>query len=487
MARPRTTRKPAAATPTTAPIIVIGGDAAGMSAASAIKRRHPNGHVIVFERSPHISYSMCGMPYWIGGVVQSADELVALTVDRARDERGIDVRLHHDVVAIDRAAHTVAVRRLDTGEEFTHAYSSLIYATGARPARPPIPGIELPGVFALRSLTDAHAIQEFLTARKLKRAVVVGAGYIGLELVEALRERRISVHVVESLGQIMPNFDTEMVEDVREHLRDHGVHLHLNARVEAIEQAGDALRLTAQTQHQPPAQGKGKGKPEPPSRLAADLVLVATGVLPNSELAAAAGLELGASQALRVDARMRTSDPDIFAAGDCVELPHLVTGEPTWIPLAPAANKCGRIAGALGEGDAFPGIVGTAVVKVFDYTLACTGLTERAARAAGAWGAAGEAVGAVTIGADDRAGYYPGAAEIRTKLVFDLRDGRLLGGQLVGKAGVNKRIDILATALHARMTLAEIATLDLSYAPPYSPVYDPILVAAGEALEQVRG
>ncbi len=487
MARPRSTRKPAApsadvetAAPA-APIIVIGGDAAGMSAASAVKRRWPESHVIVFERSPYISYSMCGMPYWIGGVVQSADDLVALTVDRAREERDIDVRLHHDVVAIDRAAHTVAVRRLDTGEEFTHTYTKLIYATGARPARPPIRGIELPGVFALRSLTDAHAIQAFLAERKPKRAVVVGAGYIGLELVEALRARRISVHVVESLGQIMPNFDAEMVEGVREHLRDHGVHLHLNSRIEAIEQAGDALRLSVQTQAQ------GKGKPDPATRLAADLVLVATGVLPNSELAAAAGLELGASKALRVDAQMRTSDPDIFAAGDCVELTHLVTGEPTWIPLALAANKCGRIAGALGEADVFPGIVGTAVVKVFDYTLACTGLTEHAARAAGAWGAEGEAVGAVAIRADDRVGYYPGAAEIQTKLVFDLRDGRLLGGQIVGKAGVNKRIDILATALHARMTLAEIATLDLSYAPPYSPVYDPILVAAGEALEQVRG
>ena len=478
-AEPRQKKDAAAQAPqntSEAPFVIIGGDAAGMSAASKIKREAPEATVIVFEKSPHISYSMCGMPYWIAGEVASKDNLMALTLERARNERDLDVRLHHEVTAIDREAHTVTVKMLETGEEFTQVYAKLVYATGASAAKPPIPGLDLPGVFTLRSLTDAEAIRSFLDENRPRRAVVVGAGYIGLEMVETLRKRGLSVDLVELLPQIMPNMDADMVKPLVGHLREQGVHLHLGAGVRAIVAGDGALDVTVRD-----AEGND-------NVLGVDLVLVSVGVRPNVALASAAGLTIGKSGALAVDSQLRTSDPDIYAAGDCVEYRHIVTGDPAWIPLAPSANKGGRIVGenALGGSAEFPGIAGTAIVKVFDYSLAMTGLTEQAARAHASFGAQGEYVGSATITATDRAGYYPGAAEIRTKLVFDKRDGRLLGGQIVGTAGVNKRIDIVATAMTAKMTLHDVTMLDLSYAPPYSPVYDPILVAAGVGLKDVH-
>lgn len=468
--------KSEAASAAPGPFVVIGGDAAGMSAASKIKREARNAEVIIFEKSPHISYSMCGMPYWIAGEIASKDSLMALTLERAREERGLDVRIHHEVTAIDRAAHTVTVRRLETGEEFTQPYAKLIYATGASAARPPIPGLDLPGVFTLRSLTDAEVMRAFLDENRPRRAVVVGAGYIGLEMVESLRHRGLSVDLVELLPQVMPNMDADMVEPLVGHLREQGVHIHLGAGVHEIAQADGGLAVTVRAQ---------EGDAE---IISADMVLVSVGIRPNVGLARDAGLTIGKTGALAVDSHLRTNDPDIYAAGDCVEYRHIVTGDPAWIPLAPSANKGGRIVGenALGGSAEFPGIAGTAVVKVFAYTLAMTGLTEQAARAHEAFGPNGEHVGSATITATDRAGYYPGAAEIRTKLVFDKRDGRLLGGQIVGTAGVNKRIDIVATAITAKMTLHDVTMLDLSYAPPYSPVYDPILVAAGVGLKDVK-
>ncbi len=477
MARSRQETSKSSAALSKGPFVVIGGDAAGMSAASKIRRDARDAEVIVFEKSPHISYSMCGMPYWIAGEIASQDSLMALTLERARQERGIDVRTLHEVTAINREAHTVTVKRLDTGDEFTQPYAKLLYATGASAARPPIPGLDLPGVFSLRTMTDAEAIKSFVDQTRPKRAVVVGAGYIGLEMVESLRERGLSVDLVELVPQIMPNMDADMVEPLVGHMREQGVHLHLGAGVQSIAQSGDSLTATIH-----PSEGNDFD-------LTVDMVLVATGVRPNIALAKDAGLTIGVTGAIAVDSQLRTSDPDIYAAGDCVEYRHIVTGDAAWIPLAPSANKGGRIMGenALGGSAEFPGIAGTAVVKVFAYTVATTGLTEQAARTHEAFGPKGKHVGSATITATDRAGYFPGAAEIRTKLVFDKRDGRLLGGQIVGTAGVNKRIDIVATALTAKMTLHDVTMLDLSYAPPYSPVYDPILVAAGVGLKDVEG
>lgn len=449
------------------PYVIIGGDAAGMSAASKIKREQPDAEVIVFERGPYISYSACGMPYWIAGVIESDRNLIVLTPERARERRGIDVRIGHNVTAIDPHAQTVTINRQETGETFTQPYAKLLIATGASAQRPPIPGLGLPGVFTLRAIPDAQRIERYLEETHPQRAVIIGGGYIGLEMAEALHERGLQVTVVEMSPQLMPNFDAEMVEEVTAHLADHAVQIYTNERVEAIAQQAEHLTIQL-------ASG---------TTLAADLVLVSTGVRPNSELAKAAGLKLGKSGAIWVDAQMRTSDPHIYAAGDCVEHYHLVLGENAWIPLATSANKGGRIAGdnMSGQQSSFPGIVGTAVVKIFDYTMAVTGVTEQQAHKSGKWDGMDAGVASTVITAWEKAGYWPGAEKIKVKLVYQKSDGRILGGQIVGKAGVNKRIDIIATALSARMTVETLGMLDLSYAPPYSPTYDPVQVCANVA------
>ncbi len=460
------------------PIVIIGGDAAGMSAASKIKRAQPTTEVIVFERGPHISYSACGMPYWIGGVIESDERLIVLTPKAARERRGIDVRIEHTVTKIDPVAKTVTVQRQTTGESFTQAYAKLVIATGASAVRPPIPGINLPGVFTLRSLRDGEHIFNYMAQHNPQRAIVIGGGYIGMEMVEALRARAVDVTVVEMLPQIMANFDTDMVAEVAAHLAEHGVKVHTQTRVTAIESAAEGGLNVVTTEA---------------GVLPAALVLVATGVRPNSELAAAAGLKIGETRAIWVNAQMQTSDPDIYAAGDCVEHYHLVLEKNAWIPLATSATKGGRIVGDVlsGEQSSFPGILGTAVVKVFDYTMAVTGLTEVAAKASEKFDAAdgetGADVGSAVITANDKVGYWPTVEKIKVKLVFQKSTGRVLGGQLVGKAGVNKRIDIIATAITARMTLTDVAMLDLSYSPPYSPTWDPIQVCANVAARGAEG
>jgi NADPH-dependent 2,4-dienoyl-CoA reductase/sulfur reductase-like enzyme len=458
----------------TYPYVIIGGDAAGMSTASKIKRELPDTHVLVFERGPHISYSACGIPYWLGGVVESDRRLVVLTPERARQRRGIDVRIHHEVTAIDPAARTVTVIQRTSNDAFRQPYEKLLIATGASAVKPPIPGMDLPGVFTVRSLADAQHIHRFIEQRHPQHGVIIGGGYIGLEMAEALRDRSLDVILVELLPQIMPNFDTDMVKEVTTHLAEKGVAVRTGAQVRAVEQTETALTVEVEQQGER-------------SRITTDLVIMATGVRPNSDLARAAGLRIGHTGAIWVDDRMCTSDPAIYAAGDCVEHYHLVLGENDWIPLATSANKGGRLAGDnMAGGDArFPGIVGTAIVKVFDYTMAITGLTEMEAKRSGKFGAQGEYVGAATISEHEKASYWPGVEEIKVKLVFDKRDGRLLGGQLVGKDGVNKRIDILATALHARMTVLDVGWLDLSYAPPYSSTWDPVQVCANVAAREI--
>jgi NADPH-dependent 2,4-dienoyl-CoA reductase/sulfur reductase-like enzyme len=456
-----------------APYVVIGGDAAGMSAASKIMREQPSAHVIVFERTEHISYSACGMPYWISGVVDSDRNLIVLTPEIARKKRGIDVRIHHEAIAIDPAAHIVHVTNYSTGETFAQPYAKLLIATGARPIFPAIPGVDLPGVFPLRLLRDAQHIHTFLEKQKPKSAVVIGGGYIGLEMVEALHARGLEVHVVEMLPHVMPTLDADMVTTITEHLREKGAHLHLNTKVTEI--AARDKQLAVATDHA--------------GTIRTDMVILAVGVRPNSELAEAAGLRLDEANAIYVDRHFHTSAPDIFAAGDCAVHHHLVLERPVWIPLATSANKGGRIAGEnmLGGRGALPGILGTAIVKVFDYTIASTGLTEREARESGFLGNDGEFVGSATIEAKDRSGYWPGMEMITIKMVFDKRGGRLLGCQMVGKEGVNKRIDIVATAITAAMTLQEIELLDLSYSPPYSTTHDPIQVCASVAQRELLG
>jgi NADPH-dependent 2,4-dienoyl-CoA reductase/sulfur reductase-like enzyme len=454
-----------------APFVVIGGDAAGMSAASKIMRERPEAHVIVFERSPHISYSACGMPYWIGGIVKSDRDLIVLTPQVARRKRGIDVRIHHEVTAIDPAQHLVQGVNHETGQAFTQAYTKLCIATGARAIYPAFAGVGLPGVFTLRTLTDAQQIHAYLQAHPMHTAVVIGGGYIGLEMVEALRARELEVHLVEMEPQIMPNFDADMVAPLTPHLNEHGVRLHIGTMVQAITAQEGRLRVATDNA----------------GEILADIVIVSVGVRPNSELAATAGLRLGENDAIWVDRQMRTSIEGIFAAGDCVEHHHLVLERNVWIPLATSANKGGRIAGEnmVGGNFSFPGILGTAIVKAYDYTMAITGLTELEARQSKLFGNEGEFVGSAIIENDDKASYWPGVEKLTVKLVFDKRGGRILGGQLLGKAGVNKRIDIIATAITARMTVDDVALLDLAYAPPYSTTYDPIQICANVAQREL--
>lgn len=458
------------------PYLIIGGDAAGMSAASKLKRELPDADVIVYERSQHISYSACGIPYWIAGTVGSDRRLIILTPERARERRGIDVRTGHEVTAINPLTKTVHVHRLETDEQVVQPYQALIIATGASAIRPPLPGIDLPGVLTLRSLADGQQIFTYLAEHQPQRAVIVGGGYIGLEMAEALRDRDIDVTIVELLPQLLPNFDTEMVEAVTTHIGEQGVTARTSQRVEHIMQTEDGLAVVLDSEE----------------RIAADLVLVSVGVRPNSALAIEAGLKLGKSGAIWVDAQMRTSDPHIYAAGDCVEHYHIVLGENAWIPLATSANKGGRIAGdnvaAAVTGatpSIFPGIAGTAIVKVFDYTMAVTGVTEQQAVLSGKWGETGKGIGSATVNAWEKASYWPGAEKIQVKLIYEKSNGRILGGQLAGKAGVNKRIDIIATALSTGMTVATLGMLDLSYAPPYSPTYDPVQVCANVAARGV--
>jgi len=444
--------------------IIIGGDAAGMSAASRIKRNDPSADVIVYERDAYISYAACGIPYWLGGVVNSDEGLQMMTPEIAKEKRGIDVFVNHEVVAIEAAQRHVTVHDLKKGELDDVSFDHLIIATGASAIRPNIPGALATGVFTLRTLADGKSIFKFLEENDPKKAVIVGAGYVGLEMAEAFRNKGIEVHLVELAPHIMPNFSAEMVEEVTEHLKANGVKLYLESKVKAIKEQKTGLKLEMEG---------------PTASLNADIIILATGVKPNSDLAKEAGLKMGKSGAIWVNNRLKTNVDRIWAAGDCVELEHRVLGESVWLPLAPSANKTGRIAGdnASGGHTIFPGIVGTNVVKVFDYTLAMTGLTEKQALDSEKFTHATS----VVITENDRAKYYPGGEPVKIKLVFDKRDKKIIGAQIVGKGEVAKRIDVIATAISGGMTADDLAMLDLSYAPPFAPVYDPVNVVGSVA------
>jgi NADPH-dependent 2,4-dienoyl-CoA reductase/sulfur reductase-like enzyme len=437
-------------------VVVVGGVAAGMSAASQAKRRDPRAEVIVLERGPHISYSACGMPYNIGAPERAIEDLVIVAPAAGR-QRGVDVRIRHEVLAIDTTLHRLHVRAQGSGTEETLAWDRLVIATGAAASRPPLPGLDLPGVFALRELSDGEAIKRHLAARAVRSAVVIGAGYIGLEMADALRGLGIEVAVLEKVGQVLPGWAPEVAAVAGQELRRHGVRVETAVSVQGVERAGDGLRVLTDR-----------------GVLGAGLVLVATGVRPNVRLAQEAGIALGETGAIHVDERMRTSAAEVFAAGDCAESYHLVTGRPAWIPLGTTANKQGKVAGANAAGgdERFPGVAGTAGFKLFDLEVARTGID--AAQA--------QALGLRTVSAasqhHSRGKNYPGDRPVWTVVTAERGTGRLLGAQMVGADAIAKRVDVFATALTARMTLTEVEDLDLSYAPPFAPVYDPILIAA---------
>ncbi|HVT66195.1 MAG TPA: FAD-dependent oxidoreductase [Trebonia sp.] len=442
-------------------LVVIGGGAAGMSAASAARRTDPGLEVVVCEAGGFAAYGMCGIPYYLGGIVPEAEDLLAYRPAVFRDQRGIDLRLHTRVTRIDPVAHRVHVAGTETGTGTGQwlAYDALVAATGADPVRPPVPGLDHPRVFTVRSLDEAVELRRLLAGGTVRRAVVVGAGYVGLEAAEALVTAGAEVEVVEAAPEVLGVVDTPVAALAQAEVERHA-RLRLNTRLEAVHAGSGDLAVLAGG-----------------ARIPADLVVVATGVRPAARLLAEAGAASLPDGSVRVDREMRTSLPDVFAAGDAVALPHLVLDRPAWLPLGPAANKTGRVAGTVAAGGraSFAGVVGTAVVKVFGLEVARTGLGLGEARAAGL-----DAV-ATDVTSRSRARYYPGSVPLHVRLVHT-HGGRLLGGQLAGAEGAAKRVDVLATALHAGFTVTDLAALDLSYAPPFAPVYDPVLAAANQAV-----
>jgi NADPH-dependent 2,4-dienoyl-CoA reductase/sulfur reductase-like enzyme len=451
-------------------LVIIGGDAAGMSAATQVRRMKTveELEIVVFERSSRTSYAACGLPYLVGGFVTSPDSLVARSPEQHR-ARGIDVRIQHEVTAIDPKVSTVTVRDLDAGLESTVHYDELLIGTGASGIWPPWPGIDAKGVLQLRTLDDAAKVERLLVAGA-RRAVVVGAGYIGLEVAEGLLKRGLQVTVVERLDAPMGAvLDADMATDIADAMRAAGIDLRLGTAVTGFT-AVDGRVATVKT-----AAGAVMGS------VAADIAVIGLGVRPNVELARAAGIGVGESGGIKVDDHLRTDSPHIWAAGDCVESHHRMTGRSVVVALGTHANKQGRVVGTniAGGNAAFGGVLGTAITRFQDREIARTGLTEREAAAAGF-----DALG-VTTEASSRAHYYPDAQPMKIKLVVERGTGRLLGAQIVGGASAGKRIDVLATALWNRMTVPELAEMDLSYAPPFSPVWDPVLLAAGKAAAMV--
>ncbi|MFO7698246.1 MAG: FAD-dependent oxidoreductase [Anaerolineae bacterium] len=444
-------------------LVVVGGDAAGMSAASQARRRDAALEIIVYERGEHVSYVACGMPYLVGGLVSGPERLIARRPDQFR-QQNIQVHTHHEVVSIDTGNRRVEVAPAD-GEPFVQTYDELLIATGARAAYPDIPGVHAEGVFGLRSLASGAALWSFVESERPERAVIVGGGYIGLEVAEALRLRGIETALVHRGAEVMSNLDPDMGALASQALRDIGVTVYVGEAPHVLVTAGrrvSGVQLSAGV-------------------LPTDMVVLGTGALPNSELAGAAGIPLGFQGSVRVDGTMRTAVPGVWAAGDCAETVHRVTGRPYWVALGTVANKMGRIAGLnLTGGDVtFPGVLGTAITKVGATEIARTGLNERECTGAG--------LDYIAMHIQDHTlpRYYPGSSEIHVKLCAEKGTGRLLGGQIIGGPGSGKRIDTVAACLTAGLTVQDLVDMDLAYAPPFSPVWDPVQTAARVLLSEV--
>ncbi|MEU8936635.1 FAD-dependent oxidoreductase [Streptomyces goshikiensis] len=451
-------------------LVVVGCDAAGMSAASQARRMKGPAEleIVAFERGHFTSYSACGIPYWIGGQVAGPDALIARTPEEHR-ARGIDLRTRTEVVELDVAGQRVRARDLDSGAESWTGYDRLVLATGARPVRPRLPGIGAHGVHGVQTLDDGRRLMDTLERREIRRAVVVGAGYIGVEMAEALVSRGYEVTVLHRGAQPMATLDPDMGALVHEAMNRMGIRTVAGAEVTKVltDEEGRAVAVATASGEEHPA----------------DVVVLGIGVEPRTALARAAGLPLGESGGILADLSMRVrGHEDIWSGGDCVEVMDLVSGRTRHIPLGTHANKHGQVIGAgVGGGYAtFPGVVGTAVSKVCDLEIARTGLRERDALAAGL------RFVTATITSTNTAGYYPGATEMTVKMLAERRTGRLLGVQIVGGAGSAKRVDVAAVALTAGMTVDQVVSLDLGYAPPFSPVWDPVLVAARKAVTAVR-
>lgn len=445
-------------------VVIVGGVAGGATAAARLRRLDETAEIIILERSGYISYANCGLPYYVGGEITRRGALTLQTPESFFRRFRIDVRVRQEVVSVDAKKKCVTVRNIESGSDYTETYDKLILAPGAKPVRPNLPGMESENIFTLRTVEDTFRIYDFIEENKPRSAVIVGGGFIGLEMAENLVNRGICAAVVQRPKQVMSPIDADMAAIVHNHLRSKGVELLLGASVEGFEVRDG--RIYTQIAGQ-----EAKG---------ADMVILAVGVVPESTLAEEAGLALGVKKAIKVNAHMQTSEPDIYAVGDAVEVAHFVTREKALISLAGPANKQGRIAAdhICGIESSYKGSQGSSVLKLFDLTIASTGLNTRGAKAAGI------DMDAVILSPASHATYYPGAGSMTMKVLFEKKTGKILGAQIVGFAGVDKRIDVLATAIRAKMTAFDLTELDLAYAPPYSSAKDPVNMA-GYAMENI--
>ena len=438
-------------------VVIVGGVAGGATAAARIRRLDEHAEIIVFERSGYISYANCGLPYYIGDVITDPEDLTLQTPESFYSRFRVNMKVKHEVTAIHPDRKTVSVKNLNTGEEFEEAYDKLILSPGAKPTQPRVPGVGLNKLFTLRTVEDTFRIKEYIDQYQPKSVVLAGGGFISLELAENLRELGLDVTIVQRPKQLMNPFDSDMAAFIHNEMRKHGVKLALGHTVEGFEEKDGGINVLL--------------KDEAP--LHADMVALAIGVTPETTLAKEAGLELGIKGSIIVNDRMETSVPDIYAVGDAVQVKHYVTGEDALISLAGPANKQGRIAAdnICGGDSRYLGSQGSSVIKVFDLTAATTGINETNAKKSGL------NVDKVILSPMSHAGYYPGGKVMTMKVVFEKETYRLLGAQIVGYEGVDKRIDVLATAIHAGMKATQLKDLDLAYAPPYSSAKDPVNMA----------
>jgi NADPH-dependent 2,4-dienoyl-CoA reductase/sulfur reductase-like enzyme/rhodanese-related sulfurtransferase len=449
-------------------VLIVGGVAGGASAAARLRRLDEGAEIVLFDRGPHVSFANCGLPYYVGDVITDERRLLVASRELFRDRFNIDVRTEHEVTAIDRAAQTIRVKDLRAGAEQDERYDALVLAPGAAPIRPAAPGLDLPGVFVVRTIPDTRRIRAWLEGTPRREAVVVGGGFIGLEMAENLVRRGLEVTVLEKLPQVMPPLDPEMAAGLARHLRQEGVRLRLDEGFVGIE--AETGRLAVRTDRD--------------ARITTDLVILALGVRPEATLARAAGLDIGARGGIVVDERMRTSDPRIYAVGDAIEVRDVIIGQEIILPLAGPANRQGRVAAEAiaGRWTRFRGVQATAIVSVLELTVATTGASEKGLRRAGVTD-----YGVVYLHPGHHAGYYPGATPIHLKLLYSPEDGRILGAQAVGQEGIDKRIDVIATMIQMRGTVHDLAEVELCYAPQFGTAKDPVNVAGMMAANALRG
>lgn len=451
-------------------VVIVGGVAGGATAAARLRRLDENAEIIIIERTHYVSYANCGLPYYIGGTIKDRKKLTLQTPESFRARFEIDVRTSQEVTGIDRTNKQVEILDHATGDTYTETYDKLILSPGAHPVSPNLPGINSSRIFTLRTVENTFAIDEFIADNHAESATIVGGGFIGLEMAENLKDRGLAVNVIQRSSHLMPVLDPDMASLLHNCFRSHGVNLTLNANVVGFEEITDESgRTTLVTRIE-----NNSFAP------ASDLVILAIGVAPESTLAQEAGLELGMKASIKVDEHLQTSDPDIYAIGDAIETTHVVTGEPAHIALAGPANKQGRIVAdhICGINRRFTGSLGSSVMKAFDLTVATTGLTSKAAATAGL------DFDTVVLSPASHATYYPGAQSMTMKVLFERPSGRILGAQIIGREGSDKRIDVLAVAIKAGMSAYDLTALDLAYAPPYSSAKDPVNMA-GYMIENI--